>query len=153
MYILSTILSGIFLGVFVTYYSRMINWIFSYVDEDLISYSNHPMSDSEGDADIGLHESEEETDDESGLGSDSEELAIDLNEGKKNLTQFTYNSKVITKETPCYMKDFYEETTLSEEWLSKTDSDKREILDKQLDEYKNKNINIDISNALREINC
>ena len=39
------------------------------------------------------------------------------------------------------MKDFYEETTLSDEWIfGKTDDEKREILDKQIEEYKNKNI-------------
>jgi len=37
-----------------------------------------------------------------------------------------------------FMKDFYEETTFSQEWLNKTDQEKREILDRELDVYMNK---------------
>jgi hypothetical protein len=37
------------------------------------------------------------------------------------------------------MKDFYDETTLSPEWLTKSDKEKKFILDKELDEYMSKN--------------
>ena len=33
------------------------------------------------------------------------------------------------------LADFYEETTLKEEWLSKADDEKKQILDKEIDEY------------------
>jgi hypothetical protein len=141
MYILSTILSGVVLGVFVTYYYRLVNWMFSFSDlpcqwedktgEDVV------VSDNEGDADDDPHESEYET----------------TSDEEKNYVTITYTSQFINKEMPCYMKDFYAETTLSNEWFSKTDDEKREILDRQLDEYKNNTININISNTLREIKC
>ena len=37
------------------------------------------------------------------------------------------------------MKDFYDETTLSPEWLAKSDKEKKLILDKDLEEYMSKN--------------
>lgn len=36
------------------------------------------------------------------------------------------------------MRDFYEETTLSPEWLALSEEEKRERLDKELDEYMSK---------------
>ena len=36
------------------------------------------------------------------------------------------------------MKDFYEETTLSHEWLTLNEEEKRERLDKELNEYMSK---------------
>jgi hypothetical protein len=36
------------------------------------------------------------------------------------------------------MRDFYEETTLSPEWLALSEEEKREHLDKELDEYMSK---------------
>ena len=35
----------------------------------------------------------------------------------------------------CYMKDFYEETVLSEEWKVLTDNEKLEKLDNDIDDY------------------
>ena len=37
------------------------------------------------------------------------------------------------------MKDLYDETTFSPEWLAKSDKEKKLILDKELDEYTSKN--------------
>lgn len=135
MYIFSTILGGIALGVFVTYYSRFINWVFksasSSWDDDEICYSKHPMSESESES-----ESEPESESES--------------ESEQSVT-YKHNEHVVEKNIPCYMKDFYEETTLTKEWLSKSEEEKKKILDRELEEYKNKSDKI--INTLREIKC
>ena len=109
MYFLTTVVAGFAVATFVFNYSRFITWIFSKIDyEDEICYSKHPMSDSE-DEDEDEDEDENENEDE----DDEEELED-------------------------FMKDFYEETTFSQEWLNKTDQEKREILDRELDVYMNK---------------
>ena len=50
---------------------------------------------------------------------------------------FKYKKNVITKETPCYMRDFYDEAVLSPRWCKLTDEQKSKILDNDLDQYKN----------------
>jgi hypothetical protein len=52
-------------------------------------------------------------------------------------------------EVPCYMRDFYEESNLSKNWMSKTDEEKRQILDKEIEDYTNKYV----INHLRDIAC
>ena len=145
MYIFSTILGGIALGVFVTYYSRFINWVFksasSSWDDDEICYSKHPMSESESES-----EPELESDSESEPESESESES----ESEPSVT-YKHNEHVVEKNIPCYMKDFYEETTLTKEWLSKSEEEKKKILDRELEEYKNKSDKI--INTLREIKC
>jgi hypothetical protein len=42
--------------------------------------------------------------------------------------------------TNCYMKDFYDETILSEEWNILSDNEKRETLDKDIIDYMNEYI-------------
>ena len=54
-------------------------------------------------------------------------------------------------EEKCYMKDFYEEANLSDEWMAKTEEEKLEILDKELDDYKNKTSTI--VEHLKNIKC
>ena len=71
---------------------------------------------------------------ESGYSSE-ESVNSPLEESPKS--KFHYNTDVITKETPCYMKDFYEETVLPPHWCNLTDEQKRKILDDELDQYKN----------------
>ena len=52
------------------------------------------------------------------------------------------------------LEDFYEETTLSEEWLSKTDEEKKQILDKEIDEYMaQKKHSEEIESHLKDIKC
>ena len=52
------------------------------------------------------------------------------------------------------LEDFYEETTLSEEWLSKTDEEKKQLLDKEIDEYMTqKNHSEEIESHLKNIKC
>ena len=52
---------------------------------------------------------------------------------------FNYKSKVITSKTPCYMKDFYDESLMSPRWCTLTDKEKQSRLDRELDEYMDKN--------------
>lgn len=50
--------------------------------------------------------------------------------------------------------DFYEETTLTEEWLSKTDEEKKQMLDKEIDEYMEQKKQSDlIETHLKNIKC
>ena len=111
---LYTFFSGFAIFAFITYYSKFVRKIFKYIDdeddEDEICYTKHPMSESEDEED------EEDLSDDEGV-------------------DFHYHEKETKKEMPCYMKDFYEETTLSREWLEKTEEEKKKILDKELDEY------------------
>jgi hypothetical protein len=52
------------------------------------------------------------------------------------------------------LADFYEETTLKEEWLSKTDDEKKQILDKEIDEYMAQKKQADeIESQLKDIKC
>ena len=52
------------------------------------------------------------------------------------------------------LADFYEETTLKEEWLSKTDDEKKQILDKEIDEYMAQKKQADeIESHLKDIKC
>ena len=52
------------------------------------------------------------------------------------------------------LADFYEETTLKEEWLSKTDDEKKQILDKEIDEYMTQKKQADeIESHLKDIKC
>ena len=52
------------------------------------------------------------------------------------------------------LEDFYEETTLTDEWLSKTDEEKRIILDKAIDEYmERKKQSDEIESHLKDIKC
>ena len=52
------------------------------------------------------------------------------------------------------LDDFYEETTLTEEWLSKTDEEKKQILDKEIDEYMEQKKQSDvIETHLKNIKC
>ena len=52
------------------------------------------------------------------------------------------------------LEDFYEETTLTDEWLSKTDEEKRIILDKEIDEYmERKKQSDEIESHLKDIKC
>ena len=52
------------------------------------------------------------------------------------------------------LEDFYEETTLTDEWLSKTDEEKRIILDKEIDEYMERKKHSDeIESHLKNIKC
>jgi hypothetical protein len=52
------------------------------------------------------------------------------------------------------MADFYEETTLSDEWLSKSDEEKKRILDKEIDEYMAQKKQADeIQRNLKDIKC
>lgn len=46
-----------------------------------------------------------------------------------------YTSDDEDDELDDYLEDFYEETTLTDEWMEKTDEEKREILDREIDEY------------------
>ena len=123
---LYTFFSGFAIFAFITYYSKFVRKIFKDLedDEDEICYTKHPMSESES-------ESESESDEE------------DLSEDED--VEFHYHEKETKKEMPCYMKDFYEETTLSREWLEKTEEEKKKILDKELDEY--------TQEQLRRISC
>ena len=52
------------------------------------------------------------------------------------------------------LADFYEETTLKEEWLSKTDDEKKQILDNEIDEYMAQKKQADeIESQLKDIKC
>ena len=52
------------------------------------------------------------------------------------------------------LEDFDEETTLTDEWLSKTDEEKRIILDKEIDEYmERKKQSDEIESHLKDIKC
>lgn len=78
-------------------------------------------------------DSSEESSDESSEESDSEEYS-----GPEDDT----------------MDDFYEETTLTDEWLSKPDDEKKRILDKEIDEYMaQKKQNEEIEKNLKDIKC
>ena len=123
---LYTFFSGFAIFAFITYYSKFVRNLFKDYEEDgddEICYNKHPMS-----------ESEDEDEDEE-LSDDDEEEEV----------EFHHHEKEIKKEMPCYMKDFYEETTLSREWLEKTEEEKKKILDKELDEY--------TQEQLRRISC
>ena len=131
MYILTSLIGGAVLGTFAFYYSQLVNWIFSSNDNSFpedISYNKHPMSDSdsEDDSDFELESEEEEDDSYS-----------DEDEDEDEFVKFNYNNEVSTKNTPCYMKDFYEETTLPPDWIIKSDKEKKDILDKELEVYMN----------------
>ena len=93
-----------------------------------ITYGRHPMSDSD---------SESESD------SDSESLSE--YEDTQTCTK--------EKEIPCYMKDFYEETTLSTEWLKNSDTQKKKILDEEIETYMNRGQRSLIREHFKNITC
>ena len=51
------------------------------------------------------------------------------------------------------MKDFYEETTLSDDWLKKSDIEKKKILDEDIDNYMNQDQKKIIEEHLKNIKC
>ena len=58
----------------------------------------------------------------------------------EGIINMTLNELVEHEEnTPQYMKDFYEETTLSKEWFTLSDDEKKKVLDDDLENYKNSN--------------
>ena len=66
---------------------------------------------------------------------ESESDYNDEDEDREPQVVFNYKSKVITSKTPCYMKDFYDESLMSPRWCTLTDKEKKFKLDKELDEY------------------
>ena len=115
------LVSGVVTYMFITKYAKFMLNLFGLNDklEDAdveITYGRHPMSESETDS-----ESESDYED-----SDDDSL-------------FEYEDNPVYKdeEISCYMKDFYEETTLSDDWLKKSDTEKKNILDEDIDNYMN----------------
>ena len=76
----------------------------------------------------------------------SERYNIPINE-KYNTDNFfegiinmTLNELIENEENiPQYMKDFYEETTLNDEWFTQSNEEKERILDDDLEKYMNSN--------------
>ena len=110
MYFFITLLSGIVFGTFIMYYSKFVTYIFSKLDKKSV-WNDDEICYSKHP----MSDSEDEYEDEDEDEEEEEE-----------------------EEEEEYMKDFYEETTFSNEWLEKTDQEKREILDRDLDNYMNK---------------
>ena len=110
MYFFITLLSGIVFGTFIMYYSKFVTYIFSKLDKKSV-WNDDEICYSKHPMSDSEDEYEEEDEDEEEEEEEEEEE---------------------------YMKDFYEETTFSNEWLEKTDQEKREILDRDLDNYMNK---------------
>ena len=57
------------------------------------------------------------------------------------------------EEMPCYMEDFYEETTLTHEWLKKSDAEKKKILDDDIDNYMKNTQREIVKDHLKNIKC
>lgn len=108
MYFLTTVVAGFAVATFVFNYSRFITWIFSKIEKE---------NDYEDEICYSKHPMSDSEDED-----EVEEEEEDEDE----------------EELEDFMKDFYEETTFSQEWLNKTDQEKREILDRELDVYMNK---------------
>ena len=53
----------------------------------------------------------------------------------ESTVDFNYKSNVVTEKTPCYMRDFYEESLMSPRWCTLNDSAKQFRLEKELNEY------------------
>lgn len=131
------LVSGVVTYMFITKYAKFMLNLFGLNDKledagDEFTYSRHPMSESETDS-----ESESDYED-----SDDDSL-------------FEYEDNPVCKEEeiPCYMKDFYEETTLSDDWLKKSDTEKKKILDDEIDNYMNQDQKTKIKDHLKNIKC
>ena len=125
------IVSGIMTYVFIKKYSGFMLNLFGLNEkledsDDEIIYGRHPMSDSDSEYEDSEYED-----------SDSDSF-------------FEYEKE---KETPCYMKDFYEETTLSDEWLKKSDTEKKKTLDRDIDNYMNQDQIKIVQEHLKNIKC
>ena len=68
-----------------------------------------------------------------------------INNHNKNIEKFINRIKIISDNSPEYMKDFYEESSNYQPdnmfdtliWLSHSNTEKKDILDKELEEYFN----------------
>ena len=65
-------------------------------------------------------------------------LDDDNDDGLVGHASFSDNEEEEEEEIDDPMRDFYDETTLSPEWLALSEEEKRERLDKELDEYMSK---------------
>ena len=127
------IVSGIMTYMFITKYTKFMLNLFGMNDkleaaDDEIAYGRHPMSESESESDY----------------SDSDD---------DSLFEYEDNPMCKEEEIPCHMKDFYEETTLSDEWLKKSDTEKKKILDDEIDNYMNQDQKKIIKEHLKNIKC
>jgi len=125
--------SGILTFLFVKKYSKFMLKFYGLNEEvegpyDEITYGRHPMSESDSD--------------------DSDD-----SEDSDSLFEYEENPFYTEKEMPCYMKDFYEETTQTEDWLKKSDTEKKKILDEDIDNYMKQDQRSIICDHLKNIKC
>ena len=129
------IIIGILTIIFAMKYAKFMLNIFGYkstltIGDHDITYGRHPMSDSD-------YDSDSDSDYDSDYDSEYEDTQTCAKE----------------KEIPCYMKDFYEETTLSTEWLKNSDTKKKKILDEEIETYMNRGQRSLIREHFKNITC
>ena len=101
--------------------------------------SSDSESDSESDYLVSSYPEYSDSDSESDhLDSDSEFVPDDDNTVGPESEPDEQSAARVNDKLPDYMKDFYEETVLSSEWMTLTYEQKRVKLDSDLDNYRTK---------------
>ena len=138
-----------------------------YIPDDMM-YSRHPMSDVDSESEYGDSESDygdsesdssslfEYEENQSNLSdvdseSDQEDVPCPVKYSREDVDFLLPDSE--EKEIPCHMKDFYEETSIPEKWLNKSNEEKQVLLDEELNIYMRQDPTNIFYEHLKNIKC